>query len=315
MKNRKLFIFGLLAAAMMPLSCNKDFLETKPLDAISAEDTWADGALAQSFVFNVYSYLGYGGFEEEGLASLTDEAMFTHSGRGINVITEGSLSASGTGNNRIIPQWDELYLAIRQANIALQELPDASFDNQDLKNQLMGESHFLRAYYYHQLIRYYGGVPIITTPYNLDEDYSIERNTFADNITFVVEDLESAISLLEGKETSPGRATMLSAMGLKSRVLLFAARDLRDGPTASANSSVLAGYANLDLIAYTSGDRAARWEAAKVAAKELLDATSGYKLDLGAPVSAEEATQNYIDIALGGGSFCWRCRGTFRTSF
>ncbi|WP_339729614.1 RagB/SusD family nutrient uptake outer membrane protein [Maribacter stanieri] len=302
MKKRKLVLLGILTLALVPISCNEDFLETSPLDAISADATWADGALSEAFVFNVYSSLGYGGFEEEGLSSLTDEAMFTHSGRGVNVITEGSLSPSGTGNVNIIPQWNELYLAIRKANIAIQELPNAAFDDQTLKDRLLGESYFLRAYYYHQLMRYYGGAPLIDAPYGLDDDYTIARDTYADNVTFVTDDLDKAISLLDGKDVTPGRASMLSAMGLKSRVLTYAASDLRDGPTASAKSSVLGGYSNLELVAYTSGDRDARWTLAKTAAKAVLDATTGYKLDLTAPATAEEAKQTYISIAMGGGS-------------
>tara|TARA_R110000868_G_scaffold159928_2_gene389171 strand:+ start:2479 stop:4356 length:1878 start_codon:yes stop_codon:yes gene_type:complete len=302
MKKRKLVLLGILTLALVPISCNEDFLETSPLDAISADATWADGSLSEAFVFNVYSSLGYGGFEEEGLSSLTDEAMFTHSGRGVNVITEGSLSPSGTGNVNIIPQWNELYLAIRKANIAIQELPNAAFDDQTLKDRLLGESYFLRAYYYHQLMRYYGGAPLIDAPYGLDDDYTIARGTYADNVTFVTDDLDKAISLLDGKDVTPGRASMLSAMGLKSRVLTYAASDLRDGPTASAKSSVLGGYSNLELVAYTSGDRDARWTLAKTAAKAVLDATTGYKLDLTAPATAEEAKQTYISIAMGGGS-------------
>lgn len=302
MKKRKLVLLGILTLALVPISCNEDFLETSPLDAISADATWADGSLSEAFVFNVYSSLGYGGFEEEGLSSLTDEAMFTHSGRGVNVITEGSLSPSGTGNVNIIPQWNELYLAIRKANIAIQELPNAAFDDQTLKDRLLGESYFLRAYYYHQLMRYYGGAPLIDAPYGLDDDYTIARDTYADNVTFVTDDLDKAISLLDGKDVTPGRASMLSAMGLKSRVLTYAASDLRDGPTASAKSSVLGGYSNLELVAYTSGDRDARWTLAKTAAKAVLDATTGYKLDLTAPATAEEAKQTYISIAMGGGS-------------
>ena len=302
MKKRKLVLLGLLTVALIPISCNEDFLETQPLDSISADATWADGALSQAFVFNVYSSLGYGGFEEEGLASLTDEAMFTHSGRGINVITEGSLSPSGTGNVNIIPQWNEMYLAIRKANIAIQELPNATFDDQSLKDRLLGEAHFLRAYYYHQLMRYYGGAPLIDRPYGLDEDYSVARSTFAENIDFIVADLDQAISLLDGKDFTAGRASKLSAMGLKSRVLIYAASDLRDGPTASAKSSVLGSYSNLDLVAYTSGDRAARWNTAKSAAKAVLDETTGYKLDLTSPATAEEAKETYISIAMGGGS-------------
>ncbi len=301
MKKRRLLIFGILAVAMLPLSCNKDFLDTQPLDKISADATWGDPALSEAFVFNVYSYLGYGGFEEEGLGSLTDETMFTHTGRGVEVITEGTLSAAGTGNNRILPQWDELFLAIRQANVAIQQLPEATFDTA-IKDRLIGEAHFLRAFYYHQLQRFYGSAPIIDRPYELGEDFSAARNTYAENVDFALADLEVAISKLAGKPTNAGRATNLSAMALKSRVLLYAASDLRHGPTASANSAMLGSYSNLDLVAYTSGDQMTRWNAAKAAAKAVLDATSGYRLDLAAPASAEQATETYVSIAMGGNS-------------
>ena len=166
----------------------------------------------------------------------------------------------------------------------------------------MGEAHFLRAYYYHQVLRFYGGAPIIDRPYGLDDDFSIARNTYEESVNFVVADLDMAMSLLNGKATTPGRASMLSAMGLKSRVLLYAASDLRDGPTASANSTAHSSYSDLSLVAYTSGDRTARWNAAKAAAKAVLDATAGYKLDLTAPASPEDAEANYVSISLGGGS-------------
>ncbi len=302
MKKRRLLTFCSVVAVLILASCNKDFLETQPLDKVSADATWSDGALSQAFVFNVYSYLEYGGFEEESLASLTDEAMFTHAGRDINVLTEGSIGPTNLGNTRILPQWDEMYLAIRQANIAVKELPEASFDDTELKERLLGESHFLRAYYYHQLMRSYGGVPIIDRPYELNEDYSLARNTFAENVDFIISDLDKATTMLASKGVNAGRATDLSAMALKSRVLLYAASDLRDGPTASANSSVLSGYSNLELVAYTSGDQTARWNAAKSAAKAVLDATTGYKSELAAPVSPEEGKANYISLSMGGGS-------------
>ncbi len=249
MKKRRLLTFCSMVAVVVLASCSNDFLDTKPLDKVSANATWSDGALSEAFVFNVYSFLNYGGFEEESLASLTDEAMFTHSGRGMNVINEGTLSETTTGNVNIIPQWDELFLAIRQANIAIKELPEATFDNDDLKSRLLGEAHFLRAYYQSQVVRYYGGAPIIDRPYELNEDYAVARNTYSDNVDYMVGDLDMAASLLDGKPQTPGRANQLSALALKSRILVYAASDLRDGPTASAKSTAHSSYANLELVA------------------------------------------------------------------
>lgn len=289
--------------AALPLSCNTDFLETEPVGLVPAETTWTDGPLSEAFVFGIYSFLGYGGFEEQMLASYTDEAMFTHAGRSINTFTEGTESPSNLAWTSATYEWDDMFNAIRAANTAIANLPNSTFEDPSIsKDMLLGEAYFLRAYYYHQLLRYYGGFPIITQLYDIDSDYQTPRNTFAECVEFIVTDLDEAALLLDGKPFIRGRANKLAAQALKARVLLYAASDLRDMTTAAANSPTLAAYGNKDLIGYTSGDRTARWEAARDAAKVVLDATTGYKLDLDAPVSPEEGTENYVALSMGGGS-------------
>ena len=98
--------------------------------------------------------------------------------------------------------------------MAIENLPESTFDDDALRERLLGEAYFLRAYYYHQLTRYYGGAPIIDRPYGLGEDYSAPRGTYAELVDFMISDLDQAISLLDGKPTTAGRASMLSAMGL-----------------------------------------------------------------------------------------------------
>ena len=100
-----------------------------------------------------------------------------------------------------------------------------------------------------------------------------------------------------------GRATANAGLALKSRILLYAASDMHDIPTLQSKTSFLSGYAAPEVLGYTSGDRVARWQTAKVAAKAVMDAAgSGYKLDLNAPVTAEQGRNNYMSIAMGGGS-------------
>jgi hypothetical protein len=100
-----------------------------------------------------------------------------------------------------------------------------------------------------------------------------------------------------------GRASDLAALALKSRQLLYDASDLHDMPTAKTKSSVLGAYAKPELLGFVSGDRRARWQAAKEAAKAVLDAAgSGYKTNLTAPVTFEEGRKNYISISMGGAS-------------
>ncbi|MDQ6764282.1 MAG: RagB/SusD family nutrient uptake outer membrane protein [Bacteroidota bacterium] len=295
-------IYLIMGSVIALVSCKKDFLSTIPLTSVSSAVTWTDGSLAEAFVTNIYRGLGNGGWDEQQLASLSDETVFVHPGRGINTINEGTLNPSNLGWVDNTYEWSNMYSYIRSANLALENLKTATFTDDVLNTRLQGEAHFLRAYYYQQLLRYYGGVPLINFSYGLGEDYTIARNTYAECVDFIIHDCDSAAMLLTGKNPASGRATQLAAMALKSRVLLYAASDLHDIPTAKAKSSTISSFANPEILGYVSGDRMSRWQAAQAAAKAVLDAGSGYMLNLTAPLSPQAAMQAYISIAMGGKS-------------
>jgi len=295
---------SVIVAMFLVSGCNDDFVNTKPLGEVQASETWKDPALAEAFITELYTTLGVGGFNEQMMASLTDEAIFTHPGRGINTITEARSNPADIGWMNGTRNWPDLYRKIRACNLAIENLTTPQFDNSSMADRLMGEAKFLRAYYYHQLVRYYGGVPIVDRSYELGEaDYTIARNTFEECINFIVKDAEESAQLLQGKSMAKGRTNQAAALALKSRILTYAASDLYDIPTAKSNSSEIAAFAHPELIGYVSGSQTERWQKAKDAAKAVLDLVgSGYKTDLTAPVSAEEGTANYKSIAMGGGS-------------
>jgi hypothetical protein len=272
---------------------------------VPSADVWKDEGLAEAFVTNFYGGLGQGGFDEQMLASLTDEAVFTHPGRNINTITESRSNPADPGWINGTISWGGLYSRIRANNLAIEELQQPQFTNPTLADRLKGEAYFMRAFNYHQLLRYYGGVPIVDRSYKLGEaDYKLPRNTFAEVVDFIVKDADQAASLLEGKTMANGRASKAAALALKSRILLYAARDLHDIPTAKSKSSVIAAYPNPEYIGYVSGNRAERWQKAKAAAKAVLDLPGyGYMLDLSAPVTPAQGTTNYMNVSLsrGGG--------------
>lgn len=302
MKQIKYIFLILTVALVTSVSCKRGFLELDPLGSISSSSTWSDGPLSEAFINNIYNGLNTGGFEEQMLASLTDEAVFTHTGRGINTVNDGGLSPTNTGWQSATYEWNSMYRWIRAANVAIESLRTATFTDAVLKERLKGEAHFLRAYFYQQLIRYYGAVPIISKVYGLNEDYSAPRNTWAECVDFILKDCDTTILTLTGKTMQKGRATPLAAKALKSRLLLYAASDLHDVTAAKGKSTLLSGYANPEFFGYTSGDRNARWQAAKAAAKEVMDAGTGYKFALTAPVTPDEGRANYMSISLGGGS-------------
>lgn len=301
-KLKYLLYIGLITGGLS--SCNDDFVSTKPLEEVPEEEVWIDGPLAQAFVFEIYNGFGVGGFYEQQLASMTDEALFTHPGRGINTVNEGRANAADPGYIMDTYLYGQMYTRIRATNVAIKNLREPKFDDEALASRLLGEAYFLRGYYYQQLVRLYGAVPLVDVVYELGEaDYTIARNSYQECIDFIIDDCDSAAMLLDDIPSVDGRATDVPALALKARVLTYAASDLHDVSTAKAKSPAIAGFSNPELLGYESGSRTERWELAKAASKAVLDhAEYAYKLDLTAPVSAAEGQANYRAIAMGGGS-------------
>src|SRR5215210_5713558 len=105
-------VFTLLLAVTMLTACKKDFLNTLPLDQVQASETWKDPALSEAFVNGIYAGLGEGGFtgqDEEMLASFSDEAIFTHAGRNINLVNQGTANPSNPGRVSTPTEWGFLY--------------------------------------------------------------------------------------------------------------------------------------------------------------------------------------------------------------
>jgi len=200
-------------------------------------------------------------------------------------------------------EYGRMYTRIRATNIAIANLSSPKFDKAKA-DKLLGEAYFLRGYYYQQLLRFYGGIPIDNKIYTLnDKDYMVPRNSYEECVNAIVKDLDSAALLLKGISSAKGRANETAVLALKSRVLLYAASDLHDGSKAKAKSTLLAGYKNPEYLMYTNGSQMERWTKAKTAAKAVLDHTEfAYKLDLTQPASPSEGTANYMAVSLGGGS-------------
>ncbi|MVT08042.1 RagB/SusD family nutrient uptake outer membrane protein [Chitinophaga tropicalis] len=294
-----------MAAAFTTAACNTDFLNTKPLGEATKDDVWKDPALTEAFTNEIYNGLSSGAFLETMLSSATDETMFTHN-YGMKNMVEGTISFTDAEyiNNRGTFRWGEMYRRIRACNVFFQNVNKVPFDKLSSAERLKGEVFFLRAYFYHQLVRAYGGVPLIDSVYSLDDpDYSIARSPFADCVEHIVKDCDSAAYYLHGKESmlAKGRATEGAALSLKSRILIYAASDLHDFPTASGKSAVIAAATNPALLGYTSGNRTERWQRAKLAAKAVID-MGLYELAFPNPASAKEATDNYQQMFLGDNS-------------
>src|SRR5688572_9072103 len=185
--------------ALLLVSCDRNILDKKPLDAISEDAVFSDAVFLQSYVYNVYNGIrppwspGTGAFD-----ALTDIAVSqpeTHDrSAGIRQYLEGNISPDNVTNLTNI--WTEEYSYIRKANIFFEKVATSTIEAAKL-DPMKGEMHFLRAWMYFELMRTYGGVPIITESFKLDQPtFDVPRNTYAECANFVLEELESALTLL-----------------------------------------------------------------------------------------------------------------------
>src|SRR5947209_237219 len=244
-------------------SCN-GVMDLTPKDQFADDAVFADPNLAQAFVNDMYRGLGHGLYEIM-LASISDETHFIHN-YNTEPVVKSIISSSDRGaleDGRYGHfNWANNFSRIRQTNIFLSKIDRTSFDPA-LKQRMKGEAYFLRAYFYHNLMRMYGGVPLITKVYGLNDDYTVARNSFKETVDFIVANADSAASLLPQSYSGAdvGRATKGAALALKARVLLYAASDLYNvNPCGQPETC------------YTSPqDRAALWRAAKNAAQAVTD--------------------------------------------
>jgi len=289
-------LFGLVL-----IGCQDDFLNTTPLSEIAESNVWSSAKLAEAAVLDLYQGTWAGTLtREETTDAFTDQAVFTHPGRGVDGYTEGKMNPAGNYIDFQWFSWKEIYPFIRSSNIAIKQLTanEGGLDP-DLTKRLLGEAYFMRAYFFTQLMRQFGGLVLTTEPFDLESEASNPRSSFEATVNQIIADIDQAITLLENAPADKSRAHKITALALKSRVLTHVASDLYEPSKASAISTI-AAYSNKELIGYTSGSQQQRWQAAKAASKALLDATSGYKLDYSAPASFDEAKQNYEDIWLQG---------------
>jgi hypothetical protein len=300
---KKLFQLILVCLLLTGItSCKKDFLEKTPLDKYPEGAVWSDPALATTFVNNIYLGVPYP-FTALMLSSTVDESMAVWDWESSNV-TKSLLTPSYLAifdntywNSSLRDQtWVKMYVNIRACNLFLEKIDAVPFDDKAKKDKLKGEVLFLRAFFYHQLVAYYGGVPLITKAYTLTDEFAVPRDTYEKCIKFISDECDKAAALLPLTDDK-ARATKGAALALKARTLLYAASDLYN-----SNASWAGGYANKELIGYTGGDRTARWQAAKAAAKAVID-LGIYNLYGGEnPATPQAASENYANIFLNKGN-------------
>jgi hypothetical protein len=188
------------------LSGCSEILEKDNLSSISENIVWNDAKYATSYVNRLYSTCLP--VWNTSLSSMSDEAY------GGNAYVYGQLTTTS------VNVWN--YSLIRNINIFLAKIDEGSIADSE-KNMLKAQVLVLRAWKYFEMVRVYGGVPIIEKVQNQTDDLYVTRNKTSECINFIVKDLDIASGFLPWKWTGDdaGRVTKATALALKARVLLY----------------------------------------------------------------------------------------------
>ena len=122
------------------------------------------------------------------------------------------------------------YQGIARCNVALENIPNMATDTSfsvSLKNRLIGESYFLRGYYYFRLLRVFGGVPMVTKVISSETEWEQPRASVEAVFTQICQDFEEANRLLWKRsqldDAEVGRATKGAAQAMLLKAKLYEA--------------------------------------------------------------------------------------------
>jgi starch-binding outer membrane protein, SusD/RagB family len=279
MIKRRFPVFLLMVSALVYSSCKKDgFLAATTTTNLDEQSIFTDSSRTVGFLANIYSNAGLSANPSRfvynntticgGLDAACDEAEPSHA-----FPTPATYFSTGTVNAGIIGEepYKTCYTQIRAVNILLKDLPMAPL-KAAYKQQMVGEAHFLRAWYYFILVSHYAGVPLVgDTLLTYTEPIVAKRSSYEDCINYILSECDSAIAILPLTQTglNYGRASKGAGLALKSRALLYAASPLFNGTTLpqDAGSSI-----DASLVGYPTYD-ANRWKLAEDAAEAVI--TSG----------------------------------------
>lgn len=220
----------LLIIAVFSYSCKKDPLDITPDGRITMDEVWKDEIKTEAFLNNVYAsvpgyFMTYGYFET--ISGMSDETYYKE-GLG-QAWARGALSPS---NNSMNPFYSTFWGGIRNANVFIENIEHAKVSNEINRGLFKAEAKILRAFYYFELIKQYGPMPVIDKELNIDFDFtSLKRPTFQENIDFIIKDLDDALSesrlpLRQTVSSQASRATRAIAHAIKSQALLYNASPL-----------------------------------------------------------------------------------------
>lgn len=252
-KNIKFSKIFFVCFAIVIVSCS-DVLDSAPDGKITTEDVFSDQEKVEAYLNSCYSSMPAKGFRYyqwtnffdavcdngwdcETVSTLPVPLMYSKEASASNhPFYQYFSTALDDKGPRNADFWNVYWPAIRKCSIFIKHIPTANVNINALKMRWEAEARILRAYYYLELIKLYGGnLPIEDEPYDFEEDFTkLEQDSFYDIVQFIIKDCDFALSIdeLPWRITTPTeefRTTKAVAEAIKSRAILYAASPLFNG--------------------------------------------------------------------------------------
>lgn len=211
------------ASLFTTVSCGDNFLEIKPLSIFTPESIYTDKAGFDGILVNLRKNLRpdfYG--EGGGLASeLIASDIAISANKAANAIHnfDTQVLPTGTGTTYDFHEiWTRGYNQIRNANVILSRINNGKFDTEEIKNAIIAEAYFHRAYWYYRLVHLYGDVPFLNIEHTAPkiDFYTHSRKTI---LAKIEEDLAWAVQWLP-KTVVPGAVSKAAGNHLLTKIYL-----------------------------------------------------------------------------------------------
>lgn len=263
---KKICITVVILSTYFFSGCSKDFLDVDQTEAISTSDIglFNNDEGAKTFVTAIYNKFlewNMSSFSWNGMSSIASDDADKGSSPG-DTGTDKDLMDALTYNASSLSV-EEVFVAnyegINRCNQALNIIPKLDKADATLRNRLMGEAKFLRAFMYFTLVKSYGGVPIVNHLPNPSSDadriMQLTRKSKAEVYAFIEQDLNDAIAVLPNKgaysSSEKGRASQGAAYALLAKVSLYQQKwqQVIDNCNLVSGYSISSNYATMFQLA------------------------------------------------------------------
>ncbi|MFY7949913.1 MAG: RagB/SusD family nutrient uptake outer membrane protein [Gemmatimonas sp.] len=222
-RTRLLARFAAVAALATTAACD-GILQTEPVTSLPQDQMIQDAATATASLNGAYDALQSGSYY--GLSALlvgdlaADNAVWSGTFQYLGEMQTNRMQAD---NAEVTAYWTAIYSSVNRANLLIDAVPKVSTIPEATRSDIIGQAYFIRALGFHNLVKYWGPVPIptkVTT--GPDESKAYVRTPVNDVYTQVLKDLDSAQTLTRNT-TNTRYATPVAARALRARVLFYRA--------------------------------------------------------------------------------------------